>query len=448
MLSFEWNFLGLSSETKPVSGEKVIDGSTYYECDTSNFYIYYQGNWYKQTFITEDGINVYVYKFLMRKMFKRSFDTNISKLHIYHPDIDSNISFTSNYISNITDMNLLGNSEQQTYTGKNLWNPTPYSNNRVIAANGNIVNVEGGAIWEYASVSASTQYTISFTATTGGTLRVHSYDSGGNWIEQIAYKTISDNETASLSFTTPSTIGILRWSFYNDLTTPQLEVGSGPTTYEPYVGGVPAPNPSYPQDVKVVTGEQTVTISNGDVQNVYTVDLGTIELAKVGDYQDYIYKSGDDWYVHKETKKVIFDGSADEDWTTATSSGVRFFRIDTSDGAENSEQLVKIISDRFIGRFESVSNAIVISGSIAGRILIFINDIAQNVTQWKAWLADNNVTCYYAIETPTDTKITDSTLTQQLNNILDYTFPAGVNNVVVIATDLPALLQLTITERE
>lgn len=39
------DFLGLSSEEKPT---QVVDGSTYYEVDTTNFYIYYKGTWYKQ----------------------------------------------------------------------------------------------------------------------------------------------------------------------------------------------------------------------------------------------------------------------------------------------------------------------------------------------------------------------------------------------------------------
>ena len=41
----------------------------------------------------------------------------------------------------------------------------------------------------------------------------------------------------------------------------QLEAGSTATTYELYTGGIPAPNPDYPQDIHVVTGEQTVAVN-------------------------------------------------------------------------------------------------------------------------------------------------------------------------------------------
>lgn len=46
-----WNFLGLSSEEKPTptSSTKVVDGSTFYEVDTSKLYFWTRGNWYEKT---------------------------------------------------------------------------------------------------------------------------------------------------------------------------------------------------------------------------------------------------------------------------------------------------------------------------------------------------------------------------------------------------------------
>lgn len=41
-----FDYLGLSTEDKPT--EKAVNGSTYYEVDTSKFYIYYDGEWYEQ----------------------------------------------------------------------------------------------------------------------------------------------------------------------------------------------------------------------------------------------------------------------------------------------------------------------------------------------------------------------------------------------------------------
>lgn len=42
---FRVDLLGLSSEDKP---ESATNGTTYYEVDTTDLYIYYNGEWYKQ----------------------------------------------------------------------------------------------------------------------------------------------------------------------------------------------------------------------------------------------------------------------------------------------------------------------------------------------------------------------------------------------------------------
>ena len=64
------------------------------------------------------------------------------------------------------------------------------------------------------------------------------------------------------------------------------------TNYEPYTGGIASPNPNYSQDIEVVTGENTITISNEDntESQAFNIDLGNLELCKKEGYQDYIYK--------------------------------------------------------------------------------------------------------------------------------------------------------------
>ena len=46
-----WDFLGLSSEEKPTpaTSVKVVDGSTFYEADTSKLYFWTRGQWYEKT---------------------------------------------------------------------------------------------------------------------------------------------------------------------------------------------------------------------------------------------------------------------------------------------------------------------------------------------------------------------------------------------------------------
>lgn len=48
---YRWDFIGLSTDTKPTpaESEKVTNGSTFYESDTSKLYVFYQTQWYEKT---------------------------------------------------------------------------------------------------------------------------------------------------------------------------------------------------------------------------------------------------------------------------------------------------------------------------------------------------------------------------------------------------------------
>lgn len=51
------------------------------------------------------------------------------------------------------------------------------------------------------------------------------------------------------------------------------------------------PTPDNPIDIVNVTGNQEVIITDGTISKSYPISLGTTELCKIGDYQDYIRKS-------------------------------------------------------------------------------------------------------------------------------------------------------------
>lgn len=46
---YRWDFIGLSTEQKPTTGEYVTDGSTFYEVNTSKLFFFYKGTWYEKT---------------------------------------------------------------------------------------------------------------------------------------------------------------------------------------------------------------------------------------------------------------------------------------------------------------------------------------------------------------------------------------------------------------
>lgn len=48
--STRWDFIGLSTDSKPTAtSNKVVDGSTFYEADTSKLYIWCKDQWYEKT---------------------------------------------------------------------------------------------------------------------------------------------------------------------------------------------------------------------------------------------------------------------------------------------------------------------------------------------------------------------------------------------------------------
>lgn len=46
-----WNFIGLSTEEKPTpaTSDKVVDGSTFFEADSSKLYFWTNDQWYEKT---------------------------------------------------------------------------------------------------------------------------------------------------------------------------------------------------------------------------------------------------------------------------------------------------------------------------------------------------------------------------------------------------------------
>ena len=218
------------------------------------------------------------------------------------------------------------------------------------------------------------------------------------------------------------------------------------TPFEPYVGGVPAPNPDYPQEIQTVTGEQTVSISdgNGNTQS-YTISLGATELCKIGDYQDYIYKSGDDWYVHKGVGKRTLTTIG----STYNTAGTGYI------GAQ-----IQIVEMAPNSRTNGYCNRLVPMNSPAGATTEGITFGAENSylymvladtrmasstkENWDAWLASNDTTVYYPLATSTDTKITDAGLITQLNAIKSAKAYSDSTNIMVTATgtNLPVVLEV------
>jgi len=173
----------------------------------------------------------------------------------------------------------------------------------------------------------------------------------------------------------------------------------------------------------------------------------SIELCKIGDYQDYFYKSGSKWYLHKEMKRIKLDGS--ENWELRNNDGTNYCYSISS------------ITDYMHGKLSNYgySNMFVVGiaygfddalsrgkglwfYSTSGSNVLYLVSTETSVANLKTWLASNNVTLYYVLETATNTEITDTTLTSQLEAI--YNAPLyEETNITQENNDLPMVLDIT-----
>jgi phage-related protein len=70
------------------------------------------------------------------------------------------------------------------------------------------------------------------------------------------------------------------------------------------------PTASNPQEITAVTGSLPVVFGNGITSEAATVELGTVELEKVGNYQDRIFRDNGEWSKHVAIRKLTVDTSS------------------------------------------------------------------------------------------------------------------------------------------
>ena len=170
-------------------------------------------------------------------------------------------------------------------------------------------------------------------------------------------------------------------------------------------------------------------IEKGTKANAYH-PYGTtpIELNKIGTYQDYIYKNGGKWYVHKATASV--------DMGTLTyqtdNGGVYFYSSVSGKGRTNFDLLCTCYTVTTSTNTSGMTDY-QIKGQTSGAY-IFIKDSRYTVaTDLKTALSGQ--TLKYNLATATNTEITDTTLLNQLNNIEKAYSYNGTTNILQVSND-------------
>lgn len=185
----------------------------------------------------------------------------------------------------------------------------------------------------------------------------------------------------------------------------------------------------------------TATVSNiqleaGSTATSYAPYFTPIELAKIGTYQDRIYKNDEKWYIEKQVGKVVLDGT--ESWQTTSSTGGAIYYYRNSDlwinigSTETAPLLTNYYSPSTLSgaTSTSITNICFLHNNV--NYIGFKNSSVASLADWKTWLASNPTTVYYALATPTTTEITDETLLEQLEHI--YSLYDGVNHISITPT--------------
>lgn len=191
------------------------------------------------------------------------------------------------------------------------------------------------------------------------------------------------------------------------------------------------PMPVNPKEIQSVTGDVEINITNADNTESQTLPLtlGNIELYGTENNQDYIYKENDKWYLYKIFKSFVIDGNSGSFSMPSTNR----FNIDglITDYFKASG-VVSYVSDNYKGYGQSDANSGFNSlvsnedygfnmGSSTGNTIRFKDTRFTSINDFKSWLNEEQPLIYYESTTPVITEITNTTLINELEDILNTT---------------------------
>lgn len=370
---------------------------------------------------------------------------------------DTSLTLTNTANAPLSDIILKGNTSQQKYSGKNLLNVISNVNDTSngitfsIEKNGFQLKLNGtsqnntGIPLGFNKIQLPQTGTYYFVAQIISGSVSNSFGLAVNFGKDNSITVSNTTKSGKASLSATKTTGYLALFTQSNITFNNLvinmQVISTDTLdldFEPWVGGTASPNPSYPQDIKVVTGDNTITISNSDntEKQELPISLGSLELCKIGDYQDYIYKQDDKWYKHKMIKKTILNGT--EKWTYLDQLKVFF-----TDDYEGEFASLSCFSNFFINKMFNGNNGAIAIGNTyhsSYKTLHLTNWNITTLSDWKNWLSNNKPIVYFTCYTPTEEEITDTTLISQLNELEKAVSYDDTTNISQTNANLPFII--------
>lgn len=243
--------------------------------------------------------------------------------------------------------------------GKNLYNPATETGTSSSKEN-------------EMTVEPNTDYVFSVNVTQSG-LYVYGYRSGSRVEIGKSYG------TRRCSFNSGEYTKIRVTTYSSSLSLPtqlQVEKGTTPTTYEPYTS-----------TTNTTTYPSAIYRGSEDVVN------GTVGAGS----------DGEEWV------KVTFDGSNDELWYL--SEGSRFYIDDSSLGAKpHSVAISNQYENHVVDYWSALQNGEFSIHPSTGNIISFVNTNISSVSDWRTYLASNNLEVAYQLQTPTTSSVTPTNL--------------------------------------
>lgn len=310
---------------------------------------------------------------------------------------------------------------------KNLFNKGNYNQYSGYFLNNSIVSNNANNII-YIPCKRNTTYTVSKVITQNFGLAC-SVDVPNNNVA-ITNK-ISANNQASATITTDNTCNYLvAW------------VRNGNLSNEP----------SYTEVINSIQIEEgsTATSYEEHKETTLPLNLGTIELNKIGTYQDYIYKNNGKWYKHLAVRKLelaIADMNNSEDypgWINQTQ-----LKADLPNTNNRLYTATHYLSNINIEGTTAQTDGISINTNGTGTIFLVKTFFNLTQTQWKSTYPNLVLTLYYGLpqDKQEDIEITDTNLINQLNaidnmksyegtTIITSTYTEGNAQMIISASSL------------
>ena len=215
-------------------------------------------------------------------------------------------------------------------------------------------------------------------------------------------------------------------------------------TYEQYTGGQASPSSSYPQEIEVVRGTQTVYIKdeNNNIIDTKTINLGEYEFAKIGNYVDTIEYDVENDKVYKNVNvgKQILNGDETITLSAISDNTVRIrYSYDLLPYTAKGDLLG--LCNRLLAKniWDIDEEGFFFYGK---QLIMRINKetVGTTSTSINAWLENNNMIFNYALEEAVKQEIT-GTLKDQIKALYNSQSFTGTT-IIKIGGQLPLIIKV------